>query len=77
MDISTLYAKVENLLKESGFPPEHYVLKREAECVVIMFDKKGAVDYFKGDFDNSDLADDCLFEYKRVGKKHAAYIYNW
>jgi len=77
MDISTLYEKVENLLKESGFPSEHYLLKREAECVVVMFDKRSAVDYFKGDFDNSDLVNDCLFEYKRIGRKHAAYIYNW
>jgi hypothetical protein len=77
MDIGVLYSKVEALLRESGFTPELYTLKEEAECVCIIFDKRAAVDYFKGDFDNSDLAADCLYEYKKVGRKHAAYIYNW
>lgn len=77
MDINNLYEEVEKLLKEACFPAELYILKKEAECVSVHFDKKEAVDYFKGDFDNWEYASECMFEYKRVGKRHAAFIYNW
>lgn len=77
MDINKLYAEVEKLLKASGFPSEIYILKREEECVSVHFDKKEAVDYFKGDFDDWEYASECMFEYKRVGKRHAAFISKW
>jgi len=75
MDVGILYTKVERLLKESGFVPELYILSQGAECISVLFDKKEAVEYFQGDFNKSELADKCLYEYKKVGKKHAAYIY--
>jgi hypothetical protein len=77
MNISQLRGELEHLLKESGFPEEHYIIKTNNDSIAVMFDKKEAVDYFKGDFDESSLARDCIFEYKREGKRHAAYIYNW
>ena len=51
--------KLKDLLKEKG-PYEKIIILDS-----IHFDKKGAVDYFKGDFMSSSLADDCIFEYKK------------
>ena len=75
MSILELKEDVENLLKNSGFPPEHYTLFVYDHCIAIHFDKKEAVDYFRGDFSYSSLAKTCVFDYKKYGKKHAAYIY--
>lgn len=76
MNISQLKREIEHLLRQSGFPEEHYIIKTNDDSVVVMFDKKEAVDYFKGDFNESSLARDCIFEYKRDGKRHTACIYN-
>lgn len=75
MSISNLRVDVENLLQESGFPPEHYIVNTYEHCIAVHFDLKGAVDYLRGDFEFSPLAKKCVFEYKKYGKKHAAYIY--
>jgi hypothetical protein len=77
MDVGNLYTEVEKLLKDAGFPPEVYIVIQEEDCVSVHFDNKEAVDYFRGDFDNWKYAVDCMFEYKRVGKRHAAFIHNW
>jgi hypothetical protein len=74
--IRELFTEVERLLKESGFPANLYLIQMHEECVAVHFDKKEAVDYFRGDFDYSFLANTCILDYKRVGKRHAAYIYN-
>ena len=75
MSISSLRVDVENLLQESGFPPEHYTVNTYEHCIAVHFDLKEAVEYLRGDFEFSPLAKKCVFEYKKYGKKHAAYIY--
>lgn len=77
MNLGQLRVELEDLLKRSGFPPEQYIIKMHDDYVAVIFDMKEAVDYFKGDFDESSLARDCIFEYKKDGKRHAANIYNW
>jgi len=75
MSISDLKGDVENLLKDSGFPPEQYIINVHEHCIAVHFDIKAAVDYFRGDFEFSHLATKCVFDYKKYGKRHAAYIY--
>ena len=75
MSISDLKGDVENLLKDSGFPPEQYIINIHEHCIAVHFDLKEAVEYFRGDFEFSNLADKCVFDYKKYGRRHAAYIY--
>lgn len=75
MSIASLRVDVENLLKDSGFPPEQYIINVHEHCVAVHFDLKEAVEYFRGDFDFSPLSKTCVFDYKKYGKRHAAYIY--
>jgi hypothetical protein len=75
--VDALHSTVAELLKESGFPEDHYVIRKGSDYVSVMFDLKEAVDYFRGDFDTSVLAEDCVYEYKQDGKRHCAYIYSW
>jgi hypothetical protein len=74
--IRELQKEVERLLNDSGFPANHYLLQIHEECIAVHFDKKEAVEYFRGDFEYSHLSNTCVFDYKRVGKRHAAYIYS-
>jgi len=76
-NLKDLRRSVEDLLDQSGFSPDLYIIKVGDDNVAVHFDKKEAVDYFRGDFDTSEMAADCIFEYKREGKRHAAYIYTW
>jgi len=75
--IGPLREAVEKLLVEAGFPEEHYIVKSGVDYICVMFDSKDAVDYFKGDFEYSELSEDCVYEYKQDGKRHCAYIYSW
>lgn len=75
--VAQLRAAVEELLVSSGFPEEHYIIKNGTDYICVLFDKKEAVDYFRGDFETSELAEDCVYEYKQDGKRHCAYIYSW
>ena len=75
--IVDLKVEVEKLLKDVGFPEELFILRTGTDFVCVMFDSKGAVDYFRVDFENSMLSDDCVYEYKADGKRHCAYIYSW
>jgi hypothetical protein len=76
-DVYILKDTLEQMLTNAGFIPELYQIKVEVDCVFIYFDKKAAVEYFEKEFDESGLIKDCVFEYKRFGKKHAACIYYW
>jgi hypothetical protein len=76
--------KIEDLKKEiigvlggAGFPPEHYLIKTGIDHVAVFFDAKEAVDYFRVDFENSDIAKDCIYEYRKDGKRHTAFIHSW
>lgn len=75
--LSQLREKLQHLLNEAGFPEHHYVIRVNGSSIDVMFDKKEAVDYFKGDFDESDLEKHCVFEYKKEGKRHVAHFYCW
>ena len=77
MNLTSLQTEVEAVLKTAGFSPELYIIKVHDDCISVHFDKKEAVDYFRVDFEASPIAKDCIFEYKKVSKRHAAYIYNW
>jgi len=70
-----LQEKVKMLLAEAGFPEEHYIIKLGEDYVCVMFDIKGAVDYFRNDFVNSELEKDCVYHYAQDGKRHCAMIY--
>jgi hypothetical protein len=73
--VDLLRGQVEQLLQDSGFPEDLYFLKIEASTVVVMFDEKEAVDYFEGDFDDSELAINHTFEKERRGVRYCAIIY--
>lgn len=72
--VEALASEVRALLIRSGFPEEHFFIKIESQKVKVLFDMKEAVDYFKGDFDYSDLSDDHIFRYQKDGKRHCAII---
>jgi len=75
--LEDLKHEVIRLLGGAGFPPEHYLIKTGDDYVAVFFDKKEAVDYFRLDFDSSELANECIFEYRKDGKRHGAYIRTW
>jgi hypothetical protein len=73
--LDPLMEKVVKLLKEAGFPEDQYIVKLGEDYVCVMFDQKEAVDYFRGDFENSEIDEDCVFYYLQDGKRHCAKIY--
>ena len=75
--LADLKREIEDLLEQSGFTPELYIIKMGKDYIAIHFDKKAAVDYFRSDFEYSKLAEFCIYEYKKEGRRHAAYIYSW
>jgi len=77
IDVNKVKVEVEDLLAESGFIPEMYMIKLIHDCVIVYFDHKEAVEYFRKDFEMSELSRNCSYEYQRDGKKHGAYIYIW
>lgn len=77
MNLVSLQAEVEVVLRTAGFSSDLYIIKVHDDCISIHFDKKEAVDYFRIDFEASLVTKECIFEYKKIGKRHAAYIYNW
>ena len=77
MPLTTLRKELESILTNAGFDTEQYYIKMNEGYVSVHFDLKEAVEYFKGDFDNSDIAKDCIFEYRKEGKTHAACVYLW
>jgi hypothetical protein len=77
MSLTSLRKELEDILTNAGFDPEQYYIKMNEGYVSVHFDLKEAVEYFKGDFDNSDIAKDCIFEYRKEGKTHAACVYLW
>ncbi len=77
LNLRDLCKEVEIILEQAGFSTDLYIIKINDDNVEVMFDEKEAVDYFRGDFEYSSLNKDCIFEYKKDGKRHAAYIYPW
>lgn len=77
LSLSVLETEIESILSKAGFVSELYLIKKEGDCIVVLFDTKEAVDYFRGDFELSAISVDCMFNYKKDGKRHAAYIYSW
>ena len=77
MKLNDLRKELEDLLNSAGFDPEQYYIKMNDGFVSVHFDLKEAVEYFKGDFDYSPLARECIFEYRKDGKTHSACFYLW
>jgi len=77
MSLTALRKELENILTSAGFDPEQYYFKMHEDHVSVHFDVKEAVEYFKGDFDCSTIARECIFEYRKEGKTHAACVYPW
>mgnify|MGYP000097113818 CR=1 FL=1 len=75
--VEELRAVIESLLEDAGFVPELYVIKTYVGAIAVQFDDEGAVHYFKREVDNSVYKDDLIFEYRRDGKRHVAYIQMW
>lgn len=71
----SLAYNIRRLLLDSGFPEEQFYIKAEGEKIKVLFDTKEAVDYFKGDFEYSYLAESRLFRYQVDGKRHCAIIF--
>ena len=77
MSLTSLRKELEDILTNAGFDPEQYYIKTNEGYISVHFDLKEAVEYFKGDFDSSSIAKDCIFEYKKDGKTHTACVYLW
>ncbi len=65
------------LLEEAGFPPEQYIIKMGISSVEVHFDSPSAVEYFRGEVEMCDRADDLIFEHRTSGKRYVAYIQMW
>jgi hypothetical protein len=65
------------LLEEAGFSPELYILKIGVSSVEVHFDHPGAVDYFKGEVETCDRAEELIFDKRQSGKRYVAYIQMW
>jgi hypothetical protein len=74
-NVDLVKAEVVQLLLDSGFAEELFYVKEDIISVIVMFDCKEAVDYFKVDFEYSELAEKYNFRYKIDGKRHCAVIY--
>jgi hypothetical protein len=77
MSLTALKKELENILTSAGFDAEQYYIKMHDDHVSVHFDVKEAVEYFKGDFDDAVIAKECIFEYRKEGKTHAACVYPW
>ena len=75
--VEQLRAVVESLLEDAGFTPELYVIKTFVGALAVHFDDEGAVAYFKREVEASPYKDEVIFEYRREGKRHIAYIQLW
>ena len=73
-DTRKLAEMIELLLIQSGFPMDHYYIFFKKDKIIVWFDKKEAVDYFKGDFIYSEFNEYCHFSYEFQLNKHAAVI---
>lgn len=74
-EIDSLVIEIEGLLAQAGFSAELYIIKTGRDYVCVMFDMEEAVEYLRVDFEASNLAKDCVYRYKREGKRHCALIY--
>lgn len=74
-DAEEAKSEIYDLLISSGFHPDHFIIKEDFLSILVMFDKKAAVDYLEGDFLTSDLVDKYRFMYHKDGKRHCAMIY--
>jgi hypothetical protein len=65
------------LLKEAGFDSDLYIIKMHESSVCIHFDDPGAVEYFKGEVENCEWAEEVIFESRREGKRYVAALQFW
>lgn len=65
------------LLEEAGFSPEQYIIKPGISSVEVHFDSAGAVEYFRKEVESCKKANSLIFEHRKFGKRHVAYIQIW
>jgi hypothetical protein len=73
-DYSVVGDLVRKLLLKSGFCEELFFIKIEWDKIIVMFDMKEAVDYFRTDFDYDEISQKYVYTYIRDGKRHCAEI---
>jgi hypothetical protein len=73
-EFSLVEGMIYDLLLESGFCDDLFFIKVEWNKVIVMFDMKEAVDYFRSDFEWSKLSSNYEYAYKQDGKRHCAVI---
>ena len=73
--LEQIKSDLEDLLSSAGIPNDHYLVRMNYSNVSVEFDSKEAVDYFKGDYEDSPMAGYTYWEYRKVGKRHCAYIH--
>ena len=74
VDYNVVRDEVFDLLLKSGFCEDLFYIKVNWNGVIVMFDVMEAVDYFRGDFDYSDLSQMYEYRYEADGKRHCAVI---
>jgi hypothetical protein len=75
--LEDLRGRVMHMLDDAGFSPELYIIKLHDSAVSVHFDSQGAVEYFQHEVELSEWKDDLIFEYRKEGKRHVAYIQMW
>jgi hypothetical protein len=68
---------VEVLLQRAGFEEDHYFIREDESGISVLFDSKGAVDYFLKEVELSEWNDDFVQTSMVEGKRYVAYIQNW
>ncbi len=66
--------QIEDLLLDSGFCEDLFYITKERTRIIVMFDCKEAVDYFRGDFEYHELSQKYRYQYAIDGKRHCAVI---
>jgi hypothetical protein len=75
--LDALKKELIRLLRSAGFDADLYYITIEEASVSVHFDDHGAVEYFKKEIEQSEIADAVIFEYRREGKRHIARFQLW
>ena len=75
--LEDLRDNAEWLLGEAGFTPDLYIIRNHETAIAIHFDSEGAVHYFRKEVETSEWAEEIIFDYRKDGKRHVAYLQLW
>ena len=68
---------VEILLDRAGFDSELYFIREDESGISVLFDSKGAAEYFLQEVKLSEWNEDFVQASMVEGKRYVAYIQNW